>query len=205
MPNVCEIHIGSRQLAAVSTALLIGVVLLFSFTDAGMYVRFALSQPTGSLSLAETAGNETDADLYWKMEQVELMNEVSSESLGVRPRSSERLYCFTIIDNRVSDFRLADTIVESDMHSVSGKCSNGVSLRGRQYGILHTHPYYNSELSDEDRSIESSQISVTCIQFDEVNEIGGGVYGVNCWKVVREDSEKLAFEKINLSIISNPE
>jgi proteasome lid subunit RPN8/RPN11 len=52
--------------------------------------------------------------------------------------------------------------------------------------FIHTQPDGSSQLSEEDRDLESADIDYTCIQYAEVTEsaLSGDLGGINCWKVV---------------------
>ncbi|WP_226005967.1 hypothetical protein [Natrinema salinisoli] len=202
MPKVCEIRIGSRRIAAISMMVLVAVVLLFSFTDAGMYVRFALNNPTGSLSIAETTGNETDVDLVLHREDAEFLSRSSAPSIGFNFFAHEKLYCLELRDNEIVDVRWADQINYSDYDEVSGTCRQELpeSLR-TEMGIAHTHPRYSDELSETDREV-SPPFTVTCLIFDEVTEIRGKVHGMRCWSVPEEEGgAEQELEELELAIV----
>ena len=173
---------------------------LYLFTTADVQARFLLDNPTGYLSAAD-APDESDADLVFHREDVDMMNTVSSGSLGYSFFAHERLYCLQIRENEVKDVRLADTIQESDYHAISGGCRD-LGVTG-ELGLAHTHPRYNEELSQKDREI-GSPFSVTCIQWDETIERHGTVHGLNCWEVPEEDGgPERDFEELELTITSS--
>lgn len=136
-------------------------------------VRYVATAPADYLS-------SPDANLTFTQEQIELLNEVSSRSLGFDAVAAERLYCGDVRDGRVRNLRLADRIDSSTLTSVSGEC---ISRFGDVDLFIHTQPDGSSQLSEEDRDVESS-IEYSCIQYAEI-AVGprGSVGGLNCWQV----------------------
>lgn len=66
-------------------------------------------------------------------------------------------------------------------------------------GFIHTQPGFSKKLSEEDKSLESN-VDFSCIVFSEVVKslAGGGVYGLNCWKVTSHGG----FEEIDVEVDS---
>ena len=185
--------------AAIAGAVVFATVSgLYLFTTADVQARFLLDNPTGYLSAAD-APDESDADLVFHREDVDMMNTVSSGSLGYSFFAHERMYCLQIQGNEVKDVRLADMIQESDFHAISGGCRDlGVS---GELGLAHTHPRYNADLSEKDREIQRP-FSVTCIQWDEIIERSGTVHGLRCFDVPEEPGgPDREFPELELAIV----
>jgi proteasome lid subunit RPN8/RPN11 len=90
-----------------------------------------------------------------------------------------------------------DDINVSERHRISGRCITqfGIGFAGD----IHTHPGYNCELSDEDRSLQVDR-QYRCVQCDEVL-VGptGDVGGLACWKV-SETTDGYSFQEVEVGI-----
>lgn len=162
---------------AVFVALIFGV-----FTGLDSQVDYALTSTSAYFSLNQDVPSEA---VVFNQESVELMNEVSERSLGLDAVASERLYCGEIRNQQVLNFRLADSIEDSSLTSVSGSCTAPVDI------WVHSQPDGSSELSQEDKDLESTGASYTCIQFEEIGSspLNDKLQGINCWDIVGNGDE----------------
>lgn len=153
-----------------AVALLLIVVFV---TPVDSHARFAL-EDTEAYFIGETTGDA----LVFDQADVDLMNAASMFSLGSDPIGSERLYCGNVVDRKVTRFRLADRIVNSTLTRVAGGCVEPVEV------FVHSQPFGSSQLSEEDRALES-MVGYTCIQYGEIvrSPVSGEVGGVNCWDI----------------------
>jgi hypothetical protein len=165
-------ELGAWFVLAMLVALTFGI-----FTGLDSQVDYALT----STSTYFTLNSDVPSDaVVFSNESVDLMNEVSARSLGVNPVASERLYCGEIRNQQVVDFRLADTIDDSSLTSVSGSCIGDVDL------WTHSQPDGTSSLSEEDKDLESTGAKYTCIQFEEISTspFNNRLNGINCWEII---------------------
>lgn len=157
-------------------------VLIFTPISLGDF-HAAMSSPVEYFQDSETYYNETQ-NVTFSESQVETLNDNNDRSLGMNVVADERIYCFIIDElGNVEQIVLADSIEHSDMYSVSGGCS---TIQGEiPNGWLHTHPYFDEELSEADREVNDNT-DFTCIQYAEMTEgLRGELHGVNCWYVDR--------------------
>lgn len=167
--------------------LVVGLVFgMFGFfTGLDAQVNYIATAP-GDYFLSDSS----DGALYFNSEQIDDMNDISSRSIGFGAVASERLYCGTLRNGNVREFRLADFIFDSSRSSVSGSCvGTGVDL------WVHSQPDGSTGLSEEDKSLESSGASYTCVQYSEiaVSMFNGRLGGLNCWEI---DYSDLSFEPV---------
>jgi len=151
------------------------VALMFGFfTGLDAQVQYVATAPSDYF-----VGGPSDG-IEFTSESVELMNDVSSRSLGLDAVAAERLYCGEVRNGVVRDFRLADYIEDSTLTSVSGRCESPVDV------WVHSQPSGSDELSEEDKSLESTGASYTCIQSSEiaVSPVTGELNGLTCWEII---------------------
>lgn len=164
------------RLEILADLVLVGAVfLLFGFfTGLDAQVNHLVSAPSDYL-----VSQPQNDSLYFSSESMDLMNSVSENSIGFDAVADERLYCGEVDNQRVVDFRFADSIDSSSLTSVSGSCVRPVDV------FVHSQPDGSEELSSEDKDLESD-IEYTCIQFQEISSspVTKGLGGLNCWKVV---------------------
>lgn len=129
-----------------------------------------------------------------------MMNDNSQFSIGRGAFAGERLYCGSVTEGQVTRFRFADYIEESDLGSVAGGCVE--TFAGSVDIFVHSQPDGNSELSDEDKDLETPSLDYTCIQFDEisVSPVTGEVHGLDCWAITEGNLDKPVFTKIDVGI-----
>lgn len=158
------------------------------FSGLDSQLEYMVSTPGDYFSFT---GNENKSGVYFNQDDIELMNEVSSRSLGSDAVADERLYCGETTNQVVNDFRFADSIKGSSLTSVSGSCIKPVDI------WVHSQPDGSSTLSEEDMDLESTGSSYTCIQYSEitVSPFTGKLNGLNCWDIVRDGS---SFEMVDV-------
>ena len=150
------------------------VVFLFSFfTGLDAQVQYLATAPGDYLVSGEDEGLEFTSD------SIDLMNEVSSRSIGFDPVAAERLYCGEIRNGVVRNFRLADYIKDSDLTSVSGGCESPVDV------WVHSQPSGNADFSEEDKDLESSGAEFTCVQYSEISSslVNQRLGGISCYDI----------------------
>lgn len=132
-----------------------------------------------------------EGDLEMTEEDIQLLNSVNARSLGSDAVASERLYCAELRNGVVRNLRLADRIDSSSLTSVAGGCLGTVDV------FLHTQPDGSSQLSEEDKDLESTGVSYTCIQYSEIaaSPVSGKLGGLNCWEIVDEGA---SFEPVDV-------
>lgn len=196
---------GEDWLWILSGLVLASVVLgsaMIMFTTMDGHVRFAASNPGAYFGFSSSDGNASE--LVFDRDAQRLMNDVSRFSVGQVQdvAADERLFCFGVVDGRVRAFRLADNIMESEEDKISGGCRERLNIAVD--GFVHSQPGHSSELSKEDKSLESPSIDYTCIQFAEiVVSPSGAVGGLRCWKVVG-DHDDPEFAEVDVAIRSTP-
>lgn len=163
------------ELAFVVFAVL-GVGLTLVFTGLDAQIEYAATATSTYFSF--TSDVPEDAVVF-NQESVDLMNTVSERSLGADAVAAERLYCGEINNQNVFNFRLADTIEDSDIGSVSGSCVAPVDI------WVHSQPDGSDELSQEDKDLESTGASYTCIQYESITSspLNNRLNGINCWQI----------------------
>lgn len=164
------------------------------FTGLDGQAEFVVDQPQQYF----LSFSESDADLVFQREDVRFLNRVSSRAIGSDPVASERLYCLSIKEDRVTDVILADDIEQQSLTSVAGSCVENANFEVD--GFVHSQPGFTSEFSEEDKSLESRDIQVSCIQWAEITKspVTGEVRGLNCAPVV--DGELKTGEKLDIKI-----
>jgi hypothetical protein len=153
-----------------------GVGLTLVFTGLDAQVEYAATASSTYFSL----GSDVPEDaVVFSQEDVDLMNTVSERSLGADAVAAERLYCGEINNQKVFNFRLADTIKDSSLTSVSGSCRSPVDI------WAHSQPSGSEELSQEDKDLESTGASYTCIQYESITSspLNNRLNGINCWQI----------------------
>lgn len=164
--------------------LFLSVIVLFlflSFTSLDGHLRAMFRENVGYFTAPENG-------LVFTKEQIKNMNWGSSTSLGVNSVGEERLYCFSVVDNKVKNLRFADILKDSDQTSVSGACYDKY---GKIDGFVHTHPDNIRKLSKEDKKFEGT-IKYTCVQYDEiVANMDGKLFGLDCYNKDLEEEEVL--------------
>jgi len=148
-------------------------------------------------------GDGEDADLTFAKEDISTVNHISKTSRGYNPVGDERLFCLKVDDGVVTELRFVDNVSESSLDSISGSCTSTFSDSGFD-GWLHTHPDYSSELSEEDKDLESKSSDWTCIAYDRIVEVRGEIGGVNCWKISGSEPD-FNFTEAEVGITSRPE
>lgn len=136
--------------------------------------------------------------LTFPAEEIEEVNNIGAASVGMSPAADERLLCFKVEDNVVTRMRLVDEISKSKHDAVAGSCSRVFSSSPFD-GLLHTHPNFNQRLSEEDRDLESDQISWTCLMYDQIVQLEEEVGGLKCWKIV-DTPDGHEFETVEVGI-----
>lgn len=178
--------------------LFLDVVMLFVvgsllvFTGLDSQVEYAVSDADAYFSLD---GDVPESAVVFDRESVDLMNTVSERSLGVDAVASERLYCGEVTNQRVVNFRLADSIEDSSLRSVSGSCISPVEI------WVHSQPSGSDGLSDEDKLLESTGAEYTCIQFEQIKSspLNSRLNGINCWDIVGNGE---SFEQVGVYLTS---
>jgi len=159
-----------REDVVIVVVVTIGVGAVFTvFTDLDAQARFVATQPVDYVSPADT-------DIGFTRGQLDNLQFVSQNSLAGQP-GDERLYCFSVRNGNVRDFRVAGSIEESTRTSVAGRCF------GRVDGVIHSQPDRSSGLSEEDTDTESD-LRFSCIHYAEIAvSPTGSVDGLRCWQV----------------------
>jgi hypothetical protein len=160
-------------------SLVVTVVFMFTFfSGLDRQVEYIVSTPVDYFSSVENS----DEAVTFSNEDVDLMNEVSSRSLGSDAVAAERLYCGSVLNGNVRNFRLADIISDSTLTSVAGSCTGDIDI------FVHSQPSGSDQLSQEDKDLESTGISYTCIQYAEItgSTVNNRLNGINCWKIIDE-------------------
>jgi len=169
--------------------ILVGFVALsFGFVSGlDAQVEYVATAP-GDYFLPMEGGENS---VYFTEDSVDLMNSASKNSLGSNAIGAERLYCGELRNSVTRNFRLADVIDDSTLTSVVGSCIDPVDI------WVHSQPDGNSDLSREDKDLESTGASYTCIQYSEIasSPITGKLNGVNCWDIVANGA---SFEPVNV-------
>ena len=174
-------ELGAWFVLAMLVALTFGI-----FTGLDSQVDYALTSTSAYFTLDSDVPRDA---VVFDEESVDLMNQVSSRSLGVDAIAAERLYCGEIRNQQVIDFRLADTIEDSTLTSVSGSCQGPIGI------WVHSQPDGTSSLSEEDKDLESTGAGYTCIQFEELSTspLNDRLNGINCWEIVGDGA---GFERV---------
>jgi len=166
----------SRAELAADVVMLSLLALSFGFfTGLDAQVQYVATAPGDYI--VSSQGDEQA--LYFTDDSVELMNDVSSRSLGMDAVAAERLYCGEVRDSVVRNFRFADFIEDSTVTSVKGSCESPVDV------WVHSQPDGSDELSAEDKDLESDT-DYTCIQSSEiaVSPVSDNLNGLKCWNIV---------------------
>jgi len=165
-----------RELAFTLLAVMgVGLALIFTGVDA--QIEYAATSASTYFSLSDDVPENA---VVFSQESVDLMNTVSERSLGNDAVAAERLYCGEINNQQVFNFRLADSIEESSLGMVSGSCVSPVDI------WVHSQPSGSDQLSQEDRDLESTGASYTCIQFEKIisSPLNQDLQGISCWEIV---------------------
>jgi proteasome lid subunit RPN8/RPN11 len=184
-------------LLAIMMTMIVGLVAWY-FPQADAQYRFMMRDAVDGF------GDNSSGELVFAQQQIDLVNDVASTSIGPDPAGDERQFCFREKDGVVTMLRFSDNISKSTQDSVSGSCERLYSSDGFE-GWLHSQPGYSDQLSEEDKDIESPEpVEWTCVMFDEVVEVNGEVGGLNCWRVSGPESD-LSFEEVDVGVTSRPD